>query len=865
MAQDSPGRAAPKTRRHFLAFSWVVLAGSLLFTGVAAYYLGRGVEEQDKLRFENLVQRTESGIAARMSTYLAVLRSAAALFAASDAVDPEEFRTFVEQVEVQSRYPGIQGIGFTRRVPAQERSAYVEAIRQWRPGFHVWPEDPRPEYFAIEYLEPLDRRNRAALGYDMFTEPTRRAAMARARDTGLPAVTGRVTLVQEIDPEKQAGFLIYVPVYRAGQPLHTVEERRRALAGLVYAPFRADDLLRGIFTDPDPQVSYRVYAAPRPDERALLHESIPIPRDEIPRFRASVPVRVSGATWDIDFATLDAFEAGSGRRLVGVLGFTGILLSLMLFALARNQVQARFDAERAAEDLARSQQYVRHRERELQLVLDRMPIGCLLTGPDLRLTYVNPAAERIFGHGAAALRDLPLEELVLAPVARREMRREHERLAAGEALGPAIYESRTRDGQPLLCEWHETVLRAPDGAVTGVIAMVQDITQRRSLEEQLRQSQKLEAVGRLAGGVAHDFNNILTATMGYSDLLLEEFAPDDPRRMLGEEIRRSGERATTLVRQLLAFGRRQVLDPRVLDLNHVVAEIDRMLRRLIGEDVEMRVVPAVGLGRVRADQGQVEQIIVNLVVNARDAMPQGGRLVIETGNVELDENYARRNPDVTPGPYVMLAVSDNGTGMDAETQSHIFEPFFTTKQQGKGTGLGLSMVYGIVKQSGGHVSVYSEVGHGTTFKTYFPCVDAPVEPPPPPRERELPPGYETVLVVEDDAAVRSYMRQVLERCNYTVIEAGNAAEALASAGAHPQIDALITDIVMPGMGGRELADNLTARLPDLRVLFVSGYTEDAVLNQGKLAPGMAFLAKPFTPRALAGRLREVLDRERVNR
>ncbi len=406
-----------------------------------------------------------------------------------------------------------------------------------------------------------------------------------------------------------------------------------------------------------------------------------------------------------------------------------------------------------------------------------------------------------------------------------------------------------------------------DGKSVGRVWSFRDVTERRRAEEalrrseeQLRQSQKIEAVGRLAGGVAHDFNNLLTAILGYSELLLHGLPAGDPRHRSAEEIQRAAQRAAGLTRQLLAFSRRQVLEPRVLDLNAVVAEMDQMLRRLIGEHIDLVTVRGADLDRVRADPGQIEQVILNLALNARDAMPEGGKLVIETGNVELAEDAAHGQETLPAGRYVMLAVSDTGAGMDEPTRARLFEPFFTTKEMGKGTGLGLATVYGIVKQSGGYIWVYSESGRGTTFKIYLPRVEGEAEAPATSAAHARRGGGETLLLVEDEERVRTLMSGVLARRGYCVLEARHGHEALEAAARSPApIDLLVTDVVMPGMSGRELAERLQASQPRMRVLYVSGYTDDAIVHHGVLEAGAAFLQKPFDLESLAGKVREVLD------
>lgn len=399
-----------------------------------------------------------------------------------------------------------------------------------------------------------------------------------------------------------------------------------------------------------------------------------------------------------------------------------------------------------------------------------------------------------------------------------------------------------------------------EGHKLGAVAAMIDITERKCLEQQFRHSQKMEAVGRLAGGVAHDFNNLLTIITGYSQMMQRNLEPGSPMRAHVDAVLKSGERAAALTRQLLAFSRRQDFSPRTLDLNTVVGNTEKMLHRLIGEDIELRTVLAAGLGLVRGDHGQIEQVIMNLAVNARDAMPNGGKLTLETASVDLDEAYARGHMPAEPGPYVMLAVTDTGCGMDASTQAHIFEPFFTTKEPGKGTGLGLATVYGIVKQHGGNIWVYSEPGQGTAFKIYLPRVEVGAAKVEPLRAsaRELR-GSETILVVEDEPDVRSLVVRLLRSMGYWVLEASRADEALMACLRHKgPIHLLLTDVVMPQMSGRDLLDRLRPLRPDVRVLFTSGYTEEA-LHRRVMESDTAFLPKPFTEEILARKVREVLD------
>ncbi len=538
-------------------------------------------------------------------------------------------------------------------------------------------------------------------------------------------------------------------------------------------------------------------------------------------------------------------EGGKGQRLARAAGI----------AAKGEKKQMALERRRAEEALRASEE----RYRELFENASEILYTHDLAG---NFTSLNKAGEQITGYSREEALRMNIAD-VAAPECKRLVRQMIERELDWEAPTIHQWEILTKDGRRVALDIN-TRLIYQDGKPVGVQGIARDVTERKQLEEQLRQAQKMEAVGRLAGGVAHDFNNLLTVIKGYSDLLLDMVGTDDRVRKAADEINKAANRAASLTRQLLAFSRQQVLQPRVLDLNTVVANVHSMLRRLIGEDIDLVTIPGAGLGRVKADPGQVEQVILNMAVNARDAMPDGGKLTITTANVELDEAYAHQHFTVRPGPYVMLAVSDTGCGMDAETRAHIFEPFFTTKEKGKGTGLGLATVYGIVKQSDGYIWVYSEPGQGTTFKIYLPRVDEAVGSLQPGSARTGPPrGSETVLLVEDEESVRVLVRDVLQRNGYNVLEVANGKEAIQLSERHPgPIHLVVTDVVMPGMSGRELARRLAIQRSDTKVLYMSGYTDDAIVHHGVLDPGTPFLEKPFTTDALARKVREVLDTPR---
>ncbi|HLY60305.1 MAG TPA: ATP-binding protein [Terriglobia bacterium] len=533
-----------------------------------------------------------------------------------------------------------------------------------------------------------------------------------------------------------------------------------------------------------------------------------------------------------------------------------------------HEIQGDLEAriESTFKDLSRSED-LRYAAQELamrfrDLVQDLKAIVWEMDVPSFRITFVSQQAERVLGfpvedwlssadfwkdHIFAEDRDRVIGQWQTAVAENKDYDIEYRALAA---------ENRVVWLRDII-----RVVRDPSGKARQLRGVIVDITEKKQLEEEFRQAQKMEAVGRLAGGVAHDFNNLLTIITGYTQLLLESLAPGDPHREFVGQIQSAGERAAALTRRLLAFSRRQALVLEVLDLNAIVANTEKMLRRLIGEDIELVTLLPAGLSPVKVDASQIEQVIINLAVNSRDAMPQGGKLLIETSDIYLDQAYAQIHAAVKPGHYVMLAVSDTGTGMDTRTMAHIFEPFFTTKEKGKGTGLGLATVYGIVKQCEGYIWVYSEPGHGTSFKVYLPRAEEikeaahSVE-----VHAATPHGSETVLLVEDEDGVRSLVRGILEAGGYKVLDSNRPLKAWATCQQFDgPIHLLLTDVVMPQMNGPDLAEKLKVLRPNTKVLYMSGYTDGAILYHGVLQPGTPFLQKPFTPDVLARKVREVLD------
>lgn len=513
-------------------------------------------------------------------------------------------------------------------------------------------------------------------------------------------------------------------------------------------------------------------------------------------------------------------------------------------------------------DITERQQHetaLRKSEQRLQMALHATNMGVWEWNATTQTTYWSPECLTIYG----------VEELTdYAMILQRLIHPDDRERVAQEVTAyvhnnqPYVVEFRTvrphGDVRWLLSRGNP--IYDGDKRLLGVIGIIQDITERIKLEEQLRQAQKMEAIGQLAGGVAHDFNNLLTVINGYSTLLLSKLPEDDRSRGALKHIQDAGERAAALTRQLLAFSRKQLLDPRVVDLNKIIVEIESMLRRLIGEDIALITLLMANNSRVKVDPHQIEQVVLNLAINARDAMPRGGKLTLETRNVVLDEAYSRLHSEVKPGSYVRLALTDTGEGIPPEVRNRIFEPFFTTKTAGKGTGLGLATVFGIVKQSEGHIKVYSEVGVGSCFKVYLPLVCETAVETAKPTAPVVVEGSETVLLVEDDAAVRKIAKLALEEHGYQVIEAEDGAHALALVQAQRDpIQLLVTDVVMPNLGGGSLVQQLYRQLPTLKTLYMSGYTDDAVVRHSILHEEGAFISKPFSPLALAQKVREVLD------
>jgi PAS domain S-box-containing protein len=662
--------------------------------------------------------------------------------------------------------------------------------------------------------------NQALLGADFSqSEALRRAAS-----------TGTVAVSPSTNPAPQdLRIEIAAPVRDGGAP-----------AGFLLGIFSVGDVYRDLLASPDLADGWNIQ---------LLDGAREIQRRGEPGgWLADADAPGTGLPLRVRVAPGPEIRRQLDHGLRGVILAAGLAISFLLAA-----------AVALAQSLQKGSQRLRESERRYRQFFESDLAGAVITDVEGHLLDANPAALRLLGlESVAAFQGRVMSSLHTRP----EQRAQIVALIQSGSLDQVEVELRRDDGRTLHVLANFIGQFDEGGVLTEIHSFLFDVTDKKRIELQLRQSQKMDAIGRLAGGVAHDFNNLLGVISGYGELLERDVPPGHPAGRRVREIRRAAESAAALTRQLLTFSRQQSLETRVFDLNEVVRGAEEMLRRLLPEEIRISTALAADLGKVRADSSQVEQIIMNLAINARDAMPCGGTLIFETANVALDRVYTASRPGVKEGDYVMLAVSDTGHGMDAETMAHIFEPFFTTKEKGKGTGLGLATVYGIVQQSGGSVNVYSEPGDGTSFKVYLPRVPesapsslAPLPPTAPPT------GRETVLVVEDSDALREMIGEVLEASGYTVVEAGTAEGSLAAVRERgPVIDLLLTDVIMPGLSGPDLAAQLRAANPHARILYISGYTDEMIGSRGRgLGPGMQFLQKPFTFDALLRKVRESLD------
>ncbi|MFN7994196.1 MAG: PAS domain S-box protein [Bryobacteraceae bacterium] len=751
--------------------------------------------------------------------------------------------------------------GIQTRVTPLEKMATRWSVRDM-PLQQEWESDATlffgsyPAYDSIQWVDPsYNTRWAVPLRQDWATDPDNlvrseasRPAFQRARKARLASATPVMPL-----SHGGKGFLVAAPAFRKNE-----------LTGYMVGTFHVRELLASILNDYVP-AGYWVSVL---DGSDLLYQRSKVAVPARPADLSEVSINVMGMPWTVRVGPTPAGSMEFRSNLPDAVLLTGVLLGLLLsFTTVLGQTShrrakalERANAELEQQITQRKQwgEALRQAKERLETVIRTSPLAMVSFDPHGRITSWNPTAERMLGWKEQEI----LHESLPSPgiEQRDDLRKLTERPAESEPLAGMEGRCQRKDGSWLEVAIWTAPLMGTAGSVSGFMAVLADISEQKRLQDQLRDSQKMEMIGRLAGGVAHDFNNLLTVINGYSRMLLESLPVEDPHHERAEEILKAGNRAASLTGQLLAISRRQLIQPKVLNLNHVVANISKMLSRLIGEHIELKTVLDSDLGPVKADPSQIEQVLINLATNARDAMPSGGVLTIETENAEIDEEEGYRQ-QISPGPYVKLTISDTGTGMDPEIRRHVFEPFYTTKGRGKGTGLGLSSVYGSVKQNQGSIVVSSEPGSGSVFSIYLPRLAGVTETAatetPTPRPTH---GTETILLVEDETALRGMVRQMLETLGYRVMDAADGLSAIHLCdGRQKPVDLLVTDVVMPLLNGREVAKRLTRKWPGMKVVYMSGYTDDVIAYHGVADASVNLIQKPFRMEALAAKIREVLD------
>ena len=860
----------------------ITLLVSLAIT-VSFWYQAQSTrKEKVRAEFDLQARFQANQIVRRMNTYEQVLRGLKGRMNGSLDIRYEDFRNYVESLELGENYPGIQGIAISEIVLPAQLDAHAARLRaDGLPEFRIWPPGPREIYTAVTRIEPLSVMNQRALGFDMYSEPTRRAAMERARDTGRPALSAKVKLVQEDVTEIQAGALMYLPVYRSGMPTMTVGQRRAAILGWVYAPFRIGDLISALEVEREGDFTLSVFDGGTRSAASCLYRcsesALAAPAHEL---ATSIALMIAGRPWLVDIRATPQFVArGAGGTSVVIAAggmVTSLLLALLVWVLSTSRQRAVALATVMTAELRASSERTLAERRRLELILGNAYDAFVAFSRDGRITYWNEQAARTFGWSAHEAIGRDLLELI-APTDQRAAYREAiaSIASAGSALPARRIEvqARRRDGQPIFVEMSVVVIEGEGGASFN--AFIRDFTERMELEQREREqqaslertrralegAQRLEAIGMLTGGVAHDFNNVLQIISGNVQLMMHGLRPEQQERRL-RSIADAVERGAKLSSQLLTFARRQQLRPQPVNLRGMLANIDDLIKRAVGDGVTVGVLAEHGLWDVLVDVAQLENVILNLAINARDAMQGRGNFEIALSNVTLDARAAATIPELEAGDYVTLKVRDTGAGMAPEVRARAFEPFFTTKSEGGGSGLGLAMAYGFVKQSGGHIEIDSEPGRGATVTIYLPrsrkVAQARVQGRP---ERAVEGGRgETILVVDDDRAVQDMAVEILEDLGYRVLRADDGESALKVLEREGAVDLLFTDVVMPGpVSSTDLVRMATERQANLAVLFTSGFARNLMAKARDLMPGAPLLSKPYQREQLAHQVRELLD------
>lgn len=836
----------------------VFLAGFALAI-VAWRYTDGIIDAARQGRMDRWTAIAESEIRRRLEAQVDILEGVRGFFRSSHEVERGEWRTYFENLAQRERYgeePPLP-IGFAERMRARDLAARVRAIRaEGIAGFTVTPPGAREEYFPLVYVAPFDSRTLRALGYDLASEPIRREALERAVRDDRPAATGRIDLVEDPSGVSIPAFLIVLPLYRTDAPVTTPGDRRAALQGFIVGAYRVRNLLSGLL-DGEASIDIELYDGTHPSPGNRLYD-----RNQgiggaaaAAGLARTVRFDVAGRPWTLIVKPGQRFAAPTERFGAAAILLAGFAMSTLLFFVARFLVAARETSE------------TRYRR-----VVENIPSVVWVADEEGRTVYISPNVERVFGYSHSEI-EAAGADLWFGRIHPDDRTRVQAAYGALFATGrfEIEYRIRRRDGvwiwlfDRAVSVYWENGRRLAYGLFDDVSTLKEAQAEAADAQARFIEAQKMEAVGRLSGGVAHDFNNILTAIRANAEIVRDDLPAGSPMRDDVEDILVAADRAAALTAQLLAFSRKQALEPRLLHPNAIVADIEKMLHRLIGEDIVLRSDLRPGVGMIRADRGRIEQVLLNLAVNARDAMPHGGTLEIATGETEIGADRARvlaPGEDLAAGRYVMIAVRDTGVGMDAAIRTRIFEPFFTTKEKGKGTGLGLATVFGIVRQSGGAVEVESEPGRGSTFRVYLPRAADDAMDALPVTRAAVPAAAgrgRRILFLEDEAPVRRPLTRVLRRLGHEVVEAGDGAAAIRCVReAETSFDLLLSDVVLPGESGFEIARTIRAIRPDLPVVFISGYTDDEVRRAGDLPSGAVVLQKPFTSEMLGRAVRSAM-------
>ncbi len=859
--------------------AWVLLLVGLSITGFLVYSFKSIEESNAHDRFVSVGKQIQLNIEARLSAREQVLKGGAALFEASNSVNRREWHDYAGWIESDNHFKGVQGFGFTLLIPPAQLPAHIAQIRsEGLPDYKVWPNGIRDIYTSIIYLEPFEGRNLRALGYDMWSEPVRRAAMQKARDENRAALTDKVSLVQETEQTIQPGILMYVPVYRKGMPIDTVEQRRVALFGWVYSPFRMKDLMQGINGIPyQDAIHMKIFDGSDLTPSALLYDSAEgnlSYSDSLPADTLIWHSRLGGREWVLQFIpTAEYLNIDYGKtELIAV---SGSIISLLLFFLICSYRNTRRDALLIADNLTAklSQSEIRY-----HILVEQASDAILFFDPEtLALDEVNLHFCQMLGYTYEQSRQLLLTDIIASP--KPDLSADLQRLIGGGYSGLEEQVFRTCDGSRLDVEVSQSVVQV--GLKKKIMATVRDISPRKraeaeraQMERQLQQSQKMEALGQLTGGIAHDFNNILAVMLGYSNLALTRYAMDKEStaaRYL-EEVVKAGERARDLVARMLTYSRSQTNEvAAAMSPGPLIKEVIEMLAPTIPAGIKLQYQIAADIPAICINPGELHQIVMNLVINARDAMAEHGCLDIRLSTlVESSEfckfckrakSYALCQDEIR-GQYVSLSVTDTGCGISPEHLKLIFDPFFTTKDVGKGTGLGLSVVQGIVRRAGGCIEADSHLGRGTTIQVLFPVAGAPVDLPAAAPVSAISAGNGArILVVDDEASLAHYLVDLLEGEDYRVDVYTDSVKALNHFRANPQaIDAVITDQTMPNKSGVEIARVMLALRPELPVFLCSGYS-DAIDERAALSFGIRrFFYKPVGATELLIALGEEITR-----